>query len=129
MISILMLQKESFESVWEVVSICFAVLSLICLILSLGYYAKLINVYLEESEIAGDRKESPLHSLFSVYRLKKEALRYPIVFFLRRYALILVLTLLSQFKMMQIACQFLTTTLMIIYLVEARPHEERFARF
>ena len=84
---------------------------------------------MEESEITGDRRESPLHSLFEVYRLKREALRYPIVFFLRRYALILVLTLLSQFKMMQIACQFITTTLMIIYLVECRPQEGSFARF
>ena len=42
-ISILMLQKESFESIWEVISICFAVLSLICLILTLGYYSRLIN--------------------------------------------------------------------------------------
>lgn len=61
MISILMLKEESFESFWEVVSVCCSVLSLIGLVLSLGYYARLINRYLEEAEIAGDPTESSLH--------------------------------------------------------------------
>ena len=124
-----MLKEESFESFWEVVSVCCSVLSLIGLVLSLGYYARLIKTYMEEAEIAGDTKESSLHKIFGVYRLKKEALSYPIVFWLRRYAMILGLTLLSQQKVMQIICHLIATTLVIIYLIEARPFAERFARF
>ena len=97
-ISLLMLQKECFDSNWEIVSFLFAIVSLVTLVICPFYYAKLIKRYLEEAKIAGDPAESDLHGLFGAFRLNRVALWYPNIFFLRRYLMILILTLLHQVK-------------------------------
>ena len=129
MITILMLEKDSFQNPWEVVSIIFAILSIIGLILSPIYFARVINKYLDDAESADDPKESEHYNLFENYRVKKQALWYPIVFWLRRYSLILVLTLLNSNAQMQIIAHLVTTSYVIYYLTYARPQNENFVRY
>ena len=91
-ISLHMLEKESFEGAWEVISIIFAGLTLCGAIVTPFIFAKLINRYLKEAEIAEDPHESPLFNLFEPYRLDRQALWYLNVFLVRRYILIMTLT-------------------------------------
>lgn len=88
----------------------------------------MVNVYLEEAEIAGDPKESVHYNLFSDYRVDKQALWYPIIFWLRRYVVILTLTLLSAYKLQQIAIYQIATSVVIYYLSVARPQRSTFVR-
>ena len=102
MICVLMLTKDSFSNPWEVVSTIFACLSMIVLAFFPFYLRKLSKRFLEEKEISGDPKESAYYPLFEDYNARQDALYYPIVFFVRRYTLILGLTLLPTYKLQQI---------------------------
>ena len=99
MICVLHLNEDSYENYWEIVSTGFAFISLFVLVVFPCYLNKLSKRFLEEAKIAGDPKESPYYPLFEDYNARKEALIYVIVFFLRRYALILGMTLLPTYRL------------------------------
>ena len=61
-------------------------------------------------------------SLFEDYRKKALALGYPVVFFMRRYAIILILTLMPRLKYAQIFGHLISTGIVVSYLFGQRPY-------
>lgn len=76
----------------------------------------------EERNIPQETKE-----IFENFRLDAKALLYPFVFFLRRYFMILVLTILNQkMLLLQIHLHMLLTGFVIYYLIAFVPYHETY---
>ena len=94
MICALMIQKENFYNFWELISTVLAFVSLFCLAIAPFLFFKITKKYLETVEQNGDPNSSPYVKLFNNYHANQRSLRYPSIFFLRRYLMLLMLTLL-----------------------------------
>ena len=60
--------------------------------------------------------------VFEDYKLEKRALRYQLIFFLRRYTIIAILTSIPKFGALQAFGQILSTLYIACYLAEVRPY-------
>ena len=89
-----MIEEESIQNPWEIFSIGLAILAVIALIAFPIYLKNLINLYIEECETLDEPQESQFYKLFEYYRVSKEAMKYLIIFLIRRYILISTLILL-----------------------------------
>ena len=75
----------------------------------------------EDKEVK--KEETCIYSkLFEDYRVNKASVRYSIVFFLRRYSILLILTLARGHYQLQIMGQMLGTMYVIYYIASARPY-------
>ena len=98
MISVIMMSKETFKDFWEVVAIITAFVSIVVLAVA-PYYFKIIQKrFLKSVESGVDKKACEHHELFVDYRSNRDSLMYPIIFLLRRYEMIFVLTTMPGFK-------------------------------
>ena len=61
--------------------------------------------------------------LFEGMKPEKEALAFNVIFFVRRYFMILVITLLPNYRNTQIVCQLWSTLFMMSYISWVRPFE------
>ena len=79
--------------------------------------------YLKELNKKEKKRNIPKETLemFEGYRTKCLALFYPFVFFVRRYAILLVLILLSDYRLLQIMCHILATGFVIQYIIANKP--------
>ena len=127
MISVIMIEKETFQNGWEVIAILCAFLSLILLLLMPIFFLKIRPTFLEAvREAGGDRSASRYAPLFEEYRVDKSALLYPVVFFLRRYLMIIILTTMPSVGFAQIFTQMYATVFVIQYLWRVFPFENTF---
>lgn len=115
-ICLLLLEQEVFKHPWETVSLVFAFLSIIGLLVAPLLYFRLTRVYLRDLEKVKDPKLSKHFKLFEGVRTKKPALQYQIVFFLRRYLMLLILTLMYHKPISQVFLQMLSTMYVVTYL-------------
>lgn len=67
--------------------------------------------------------------MFEPYRPNLLALNYQVVFFLRRYSMLLTLTLLPTFSLSQIIVQMFSTMVIISYLWRLSPYKSNLANF
>ena len=81
-----------------------AVLCLIALALSPLIYAKMTKKYLALIKEKGSAEASDHRTLFEDYKADARSLRYVVIFLLRRYLMILVLTILPGYAQVQIMC-------------------------
>ena len=117
MITVLMMTKEtSFMSFSDAFSTICAFLSLLALLLAPLYFVRVTGQHLRDVEEGKERMESRHAQLFAGYRLEAPALRYQMIFFLRRYFMLLILTLLPSQTQVQIKLQMLSTVYMASYI-------------
>lgn len=93
-----MMEKETFEDFWEAVCVVSAFITLTVLILAPLYIKYLARQYMQTIEKGKDKKESEHYELFKSYRANEVSLLYPVIFFVRRFSMILVLTAMPGFK-------------------------------
>lgn len=99
MISVLMVQKETFYDFWEVICILTAYISLFVLAVVPCYFMMIQRQYLKVVSVKGvEKKASEHHEFFEAYRSNTSSLMYPIFFLLRRYVMIIILTTMPGFK-------------------------------
>ena len=121
-----MIKKEHFMHGWaEIFSFSLACISLLVLFIAPIYYVWLVYRYVKELEKPEDEQEidSDNADLFDGLRHNGPALRYPLVFTLRRYAIIAILTGGPTLKLIQIFGHFYSTMYVISYLWSRRPYE------
>lgn len=128
MITLLSIDKETFSSAGEAFSTACAALGLLLLFLAPIYLYKVAARFMEYIIMDMEVKQtelSPYSRLFEDYRPKLPAIRYPVVFFLRRYSILLAMTLLPFHKLLQIQCQMIGTIFVIAYLLYYQPYLEK----
>ena len=79
-----------------------AVLGLVALVLSPLIYYRMSKKYLAVIKEKGSAEASEHKTLFEDYKADARSLRYCVIFFLRRYLMILVLTTLPNYSYFQI---------------------------
>lgn len=129
LIAIIMYEEEILEHTWETFAIIIAYLSLLLLVLTPIYYLKNVYSYLKENKTPNkelsveEKKEQKEQArLFEDYRPKFTALAYPVFFALRRYTIIIILTILPRYTYVQIMTHMFITGLAIDYLWAFRPY-------
>ena len=100
MIAIIMVERETFQNVWEVVSFLLAIAALVGLMYAPIFMWRLSTSHMKELE-AGF-KTSKNSELLEGYRGNRGSLLYPFVFFTRRYLMIIILTVMPWSKYAQI---------------------------
>lgn len=125
MISMLLTERETFQNGWEVVSWLLSIVALVVMILAPILTWRLSQEYLKHLQ-EGNEEKNETDELFEGYRANKAALIYPFVFFLRRYLMILILTVMPWSKYSQILGQIYGTIFVIYYLSHFRPFTEGF---
>lgn len=126
MISIMMIEAETFKNFWEICCILTAIVSLFMLIAAPIYLTYISRQYLASKEQGNDISESMHHNLFSDYRPNESSLLYPVLFFFRRLTMILILTTMPGFKYAQILGHFVLTMSSITFLWSAHPYRSPF---
>ena len=109
LITVTMIDGETFSSFWESVSTSFAFLCLLGLAIAPIVFSRYVKKYLNDAKQLADPKLSKYAKLFQGYRVNKVALRYQIIFFLRRYFMLLILTQLPMYAMWQVRLQMVST--------------------
>ena len=120
-ISVMMMEKETFEDFWEAICVVSAFITLIVLVLAPLYIKYLAQQYMQTIKKGKDKKESEHYELFESYRANEVSLLYPVIFFIRRFSMILVLTTMPGFKYAQILMQ-LGATMSVIAHLWSRPN-------
>lgn len=120
-ISVMMMEKETFEDFWEAICVVSAFITLIVLVLAPLYIKYLAQQYMQTIKKGKDEKESEHYELFESYRANEVSLLYPVIFFIRRFSMILVLTTMPGFKYAQILMQ-LGATMSVIAHLWSRPN-------
>ena len=95
-----------------------AFLTLIALVCAPVYMIREIKGYL-----SGEGNQLKRSQLFGGLKGDKSSLYYNVVFFSRRYLMILVLTLLPSNRNVQINCQLVSSLAMMSYVTWVRPYE------
>lgn len=133
MISVTMCEEEIFENGWEIFSFGLACICIMALLAAPFFLNRLINRHLKEIEESPTKdrqlaaEESQYYSLFEYFKPNKLALRYSIIFFTRRYVIILVLTVMPGFKYVQILSQSMSSIFIISYVVRVKPFVSNFS--
>lgn len=105
----------NFDSPWEAVSTIFAFVSLACLAIGPISFIKMACTY--HRHLQQKKADSKYAGLFADFRTtNRNALFYPAIFFIRRYAMILALTLLKFATYSQITMQLSFTLGVVTYL-------------
>ena len=126
MISIVMIEKESYGDYWEIFSLATAFITLFILAITPCYLKRISKEYSNQVTSGIDKKNSEHFELFEPYRTNSESLMYPVFFLMRRYQMILVLIVFPGYKYAQILSQFMATMLMIIHVWGSRPYDSLF---
>lgn len=98
-------RRDIFEHADDTVSYCLSIMTLVSLIAAPIIFAWLTRRFIQEMAKPEEEQKikSETRAIFESYRTDScQALFYPFVFFMRRYVMILVLTLLTSFRIMQI---------------------------
>ena len=82
-----------------------------------------INNQLEASQDENEQKVVRHAELFEGYRQNKQSLTYPCVFFVRRYLLILVLTVVPGHTKLHLAYQIGSTMYVVTYIARFKPYQ------
>lgn len=101
-----------------------AFISLLLLLIAPLFLLKITNDYLKGSKTVSHQKENRFYNFFSQYKRRRMPLLYSNIFFLRRYSIILVLTLLPLNELMQIHAHMISTIYVVSYLCEFHPYEK-----
>lgn len=120
-ICVLMIEREVFTTFWESFSTVCAILSLIGLCVAPVLYYRLTKKYLEEVELLLDPSVSKNYRLFNAFRVNKPALMYQIIFFLRRYTMLISLTLVFDEPLWQVELQMASTMFIVYYITNFQP--------
>ena len=119
MIVVLMRDEENFSTFWEAISTGSAYISLFVFVFAPFVYLKATKRHLKDVLKTG---ESPFMDVFEDYKLEKRAMRYQLIFFLRRYTIIAILTSIPKFGALQAFGQIISTLYIVCYLAEVRPY-------
>ena len=127
MICIFMIEAETFKDVWESISTISAFLSLLALLFAPFFLLRLTRKYLRDVKAVDkeDLKHVQNAKLFDNYRLNQMALLYSTLFFLRRYVMLLILTLFPTFGLTQVFLQMASTMFIIAYLGRVMPYQSK----
>ena len=102
MITVRMMTSKNFDTFWESVSTSCAFFTLVCLVIAPIALIRVTKNYVGEVLELKDETEHRHYEMLGSYRPNRRSMLYSIFFFLRRYALILVLTLLPGNALAQI---------------------------
>ena len=139
MLCVKMITAENFSTFTESLSICFAFVTLACLVVApvkLAYEAYRLRQRRNESSeaidviILGDKEgtdeeENPYAEFFADFKHDVASMAYVILFFLRRYCMVLIMILLPHHGKFQISAQISLTMLTLCYLIAVKPRTDR----
>ena len=120
MISMTRMNSASFSNVAHSISSVLAFVTLLALVFAPIYMIKEIKGFL-----SGEGNQLKRSQLFKGLKGDKSSLYYNVVFFARRYFMILVLTLLPSNRNVQINCQLVSSLAMMSYVTWVRPYESK----
>ena len=132
MICILLIDDKTFQDVWEATSTICAFLSLVLLFATPFIYYRMTRRYLKDIEAADGKIENSQvqnDEMFSAYRANLTALNYPTIFLVRRYLMLLILTLTPTLSLLQVFLHMMSTMGIAAYLGRAQPFQSRLANF
>ena len=122
MITVKMMSSENFDTFWESVSTSCAFVTLVCLSIAPLALIRITKTYVGEVLGMQDETQHRHYEMLGSYRPNRRSMLYSIVFFLRRYTVILVLTMLPGNALAQILTTMLSTMVVIAYVGGIRPH-------
>ena len=96
MICIVMINGDNFDHIWEAISTVSAFVALILLLMAPCVLTCIMTKYLREVKESKDRSTSKYNDLFSSFCLNAQSIAYLSVFFLRRYIVLVILTLMPK---------------------------------
>ena len=102
MICLLSIDSKTLSTVDEASSTIFAMISLVILLIAPFYMLKISKQYLidmDEHKEVPKEEPSPYSRIFEDYKVNKQAVRYSVLFFTRRYSVLLVMILVPMNKM------------------------------
>ena len=120
------MEKETFQDKYEMLAIFSAFFSLLLLLIAPIWLVKVTRNYHADFMRTALPEEGRHAYLFTAYKPEKQALRYPTIFFLRRYCMILTLVLMPNFKYAQILMQLHAAMYMIAYMGHVQPYLSNF---
>ena len=97
-----MLERANFEYFWEGASTISAFLSIVFLLIIPIYFIRITKKYLKGLSSDQADQISKYDKLFESYKKNRGALMYQSVFFLRRYSLLSVITVLNFNPLLQV---------------------------
>lgn len=104
LISVIMIDGETFDDPWEAFSTVSAMISIVGLIAGPFYYIRLQGTLIKDMDLSDirDVKQHKNGVLFYEFRLGRPSTSYPIVFVLRRYVMITLLMTMPNHSLTQI---------------------------
>ena len=135
LIAVKMIEKETFLNGWEVFAIISAIMTLLLLLIAPVYYCSLVRKYLSDVDKPKHKRKVSKEEMeiqkkiFEDFYENGYSMCYPVAFTLRRYAVIIILTVMPGLKYAQIFGHIFSTMFVIDYLLVTKPYLDQKLNF